>query len=374
LTLSAATSRIVICVDLDYFYAQVEEVRRPQFKGRPVVVCVFSGRTEESGAISTANYVARKLGVKSGIPIAFAKRILKNNPESVFLPMDREYYESVSERIMGILRSRSAIFEQVSVDEAFLDVTELTGGDYGPAENFARSIKNEILEKEMLTCSVGVAQNKLLAKMATDSRKPDGLSVIRPQDVQAFLRPLPVDKLPGIGPKSQKSMESLGIKSIGELAGFDQEILAKEFGKNLGPHLATLAQGVDNEPVQEREREQFSRIVTLKQDAASFDFEDSIAPLASDLSDQLHSESMVCRTIGIIAITSTLRTRSRSKTMEAPTNSDKIILSVASELFKSYFETAEEHDKNVRRVGIRLSELEKETRESPDPTLTDFFG
>jgi DNA polymerase IV (archaeal DinB-like DNA polymerase) len=374
LALAEGKSRIIICVDLDYFYAQCEEVRKPEIKGRPVVVCVYSGRTEDSGAVSTSNYVARKLGVKSGIPILSAKRILKDNPEAVFLPMDRDYYETVSQRIMEVLRSHSEKFEQVSIDEAFLEVTNLSAGSYLTAEKIARDTKNEILQSERMTCSVGVAPNKVLSKMAADSRKPDGLTILKPEDVDSFLRPMPVEKLPGIGPKTHKILESRGIKTIGDLGTSDQTQLGKDLGKNLGPYLVMLARGIDNEPVQEREREQFSRIITLKQNAKTFDFPEVITPIALDLSNQLISENMMCRTIGIIAITYALKTRTRSRTLDTPTNSEKLILSVASDLFKSYFETAEEMDRDVRRVGIRLSELEKETEASSNPTLTDFLG
>jgi DNA polymerase IV (archaeal DinB-like DNA polymerase) len=374
LALAQGDSRIIICVDLDYFYAQCEEVRKPEISGKPVVVCVFSGRTEDSGAVSTSNYLARKLGVKSGIPIVSAKRILKDIPEAVFLPMDRDYYDTVSERIMGILRSHSERFEQVSIDEAYLDISENSGGSYERAQEIAREVKSEILQTEKLTCSVGVAPNKVLSKMAADSKKPDGLTVLEPRDVYNFLQLLPVEKLPGIGPKIKKSLESLGIRTIGDLGNADEGRLALELGKNLGPYLVMLARGIDNEPVREREREQYSRIITLKQNAKSFDFSDALGPIVLDLSKQLISEKIMCRSIGIIAITYALRTRTRSKTLETPTNSDKLILTVASDLFRSYFETAEELDKDVRRVGIRLSELEKVTEEKTSPSLTDFLA
>ena len=151
--------RIVLAVDLDYFFAQCEQVRRPEIKDKPVVICVYSGRSEDSGAVSTSNYVARKLGAKSGMPIVLAKRILAKHPDSVFLRVDKDYYDSVSERIMEILQDKSAKMEQVSIDEAFLDVTEKTNGDYSLALEIGQRIKDEIAGVEHLTCSVGIGPN-----------------------------------------------------------------------------------------------------------------------------------------------------------------------------------------------------------------------
>ena len=282
-------ARIVLAVDLDYFYAQCEEVRKPEIKDKPVVICVYSGRTEDSGAVSTANYVARKLGVRSGIPIVLAKRILSKVPEAVFLPMDKEHYESVSERIMETLRSHSQKMEQMSVDEAYLDVTESTQGDFAVAENVARQIKKEILDGEKLSCSVGIGPNELVAKMAVDAKKPDGLTTILPVQVRSFLNPLPVGKLFGIGPKTEQKLGVLGIKTVEDLANYDEERLSKEFGQNLGPQLKRSAKGIDDDPVQEREIEQFSRIVTLKHDADKFDFANEIAPLCRDISNRLEA-------------------------------------------------------------------------------------
>ena len=202
--LSSHEPRIIIAIDFDYFYAQCEEVRNPSIKGTPVVICVFSGRTAESGAVSTANYVARRLGVKSGIPIARAKKILQNNPESVFLPMDIDFYVEVSERIMGLIRPHGDKFEQASVDEAYLDVTNLAKADYQRAGAIGREINAEIFAEEGLTSSIGIALNKLMAKMAVDSRKPDGFTIILPDQVSPFLNPLPVGKLFGVGPRPRK--------------------------------------------------------------------------------------------------------------------------------------------------------------------------
>ena len=362
--------RIVLAVDLDYFFAQCEQVRRPEIKDKPVVICVYSGRSEDSGAVSTSNYVARKLGAKSGMPIVLAKRILAKHPDSVFLRVDKDYYDSVSERIMEILQDKSAKMEQVSIDEAFLDVTEKTNGDYSLALEIGQRIKDEIAGVEHLTCSVGIGPNKLVAKMAADSNKPDGLTVVLPKNVKSFLDPMPVGKLFGVGPKTEEKLNALEIQTIGDLARFDEAVLAREFGRNLGPGLRKSAAGEDDEPVRERELEQISRIVTLKHNAIIFDFTQEIDSLCEDLAKKLQSRKLLCKSVGIIAITPQLKARSHSKTLDAPTDSEQLIRKDVHDLFHSFFE--ENPRVEVRRAGIKLAGLTNLAMKV-DSTLTDYF-
>ena len=258
--------RVIMLVDLDYFYAQCEERRDPSLRDKPVVVCVYSGRTEESGAVSTANYMARGYGVKSGMPIFIAKRKLKD-VDAVFLPMDHAFYEEVSDDVMAILRGFADIFEQVGIDEAYLDATRRTSGSFEAARELAQQLREDVKARENLTCSVGVGPNKLVAKIAADFQKPDGLTVVKPDKVESFLAPLPVKRLMGVGTKIGKRMESLGIKTIGDLAGYDVQEMIEAFGKNLGGYLHSASLGIDEAPVQERgEAESISRISTLKED------------------------------------------------------------------------------------------------------------
>jgi DNA polymerase IV (archaeal DinB-like DNA polymerase) len=371
--LASSLPRAVIALDLDYFYAQCEEVRRPEIKDKPVVVCVFSGRTEDSGAVSTANYIARSLGVKSGIPIAFAKRILKDNQDAVFLPLDMEYYETVSDRVMDLVRSTGDVFEQASIDEAYIDVTRKSGLDFQKAADIARSLKTEILHSEKLTSSVGVASNKLMAKMAVDAKKPDGFTTILPGKEREFLAPLPVGKLFGIGPKTEQKLEPLGIVKVGDLAQADLKILTNLFGRKLGPTLREMANGIDTSPVVERPIEQLSRIVTLKQDAQVFDFQEVIRALADDLSEKLVASHFTCSNVGIIAITSELKIRSRSKSIGSQTQSADEIFQIAGALFSSYFHELQEggleKEHRLRRVGVKVTGLEKAEKRG---TLEDF--
>jgi len=370
----AKDQRAIVAIDLDYYYAQCEEVRNPAIKGKPVVICVFSGRTVESGAVSTANYVARNLGVKSGMPIALAKKILQKNSDSVLLPMDTEYYVEVSDRIMETVRTHGEKFEQASIDEAYLDVTALTKADFQRAVAIGREIKNEIFAKESLTCSVGIGPNKLMAKMAVDSSKPDGIMTILPDEVKYFLNPLPVGKLFGIGPKTEEKLKGLSITTVGELASANVIVLSEQFGNKLGFTLSRMANGVDTDPVVDREPEQMSRIVTLKHDAESFDFQEVLKPLVGDLSRRLTTSRNLSKAIGIILITTDLKIKSRTRTLDTPTNSEIDILKVATEIFESYFgqENFEDKSSHIRRVGIRVSSFVKST-DPKSGTLFDYL-
>ncbi len=368
--------RAIIAVDLDYFYAQCEEVRNPSIKSKPVVVCVYSGRTQESGAVSTCNYIARDLGVRSGMPIALAKRILRDNLTAVFLPMDMEYYQTVSERIMGLISSKGEKFEQASIDEAYLDVTTKQDANFRIAEEIGKAIKAEILSEEKMTCTVGVGQNKLMAKMAVDSKKPDGFTIILPGLERSFLNRLPVGKLFGIGPKTEEKLKAMGIVTARDLASADRETLSDHFGKKLGPTLRDIANGVDESPVVEKPIEQLSRIITLKSDANSFDFHDVLTPMSEYLSKKLFSSKMMCKTVGIILITSELKIKTRSKSFSPTTQSGDQILKVASELFYSFFEEQSKSPQgpiSVRRVGIKVSDLVATSTSKKTETLEDYI-
>jgi DNA polymerase IV (DinB-like DNA polymerase) len=183
-------TRVVFHIDFDYFYAQCEETRSPELKSKPVCVCVFSDRGGDSGAIATANYTARKYGVKSGIPIAFAKKRLEERKDAVFIPVDFDFYTEISEKAMEIMKDHADIFEYVGRDEAYLDVTERVGGNFKKANHLAQQIKNSIRDKIKLSCSIGISPNKLISKIASDFQKPDGLTTVSPEKVEIFLEQL----------------------------------------------------------------------------------------------------------------------------------------------------------------------------------------
>jgi len=357
-------------VDLDYFYAQCEERRNPSIKDKPVVVCVYSGRTEDSGAVSTANYVARKYGVKSGIPISLAKQKLKE-VDAVFLPVEKEFYREVSDKIMEILRNYADSFEQVGIDEAYLDVTQRTKGNYREAEELAETIKDDVLIQQKLTCSIGVGPNKLVAKIAADIQKPDGLTLVKPEEVQTFLSPLLVRRLVGVGKKTEKKLETLGVRTVGQLARFDVQRLIEVFGRKLGTYFHNASLGVDDEPVQERsEPESVSRISTLKEDTRDLAvILDEAYRLCGNVHARLLNLRLLYRSVSIHLVAGDLSVHSRSKTFENSTSDLETFKTTVKELLEKFLDESAD---DVRRVGVKLSSLTK--KEEMQQQITSFFG
>jgi DNA polymerase IV (DinB-like DNA polymerase) len=349
---------VIMHVDLDYFYAQCEESLNPAIRGRSVIVCVFSGRTENSGVVSTCNYQARKFGVRAGIPIVRAKKLLEAT-ESVFIPMNRRLYEEISDRVMELLRNHADQFEKVGIDEAYLDVSTKTNGDLSQAEKIALQIKQEIVQLEHITCSIGVGPNKLLAKIASDENKPNGLKIVRSEDVKGYLAELAVGRIPGVGKKVEEKLSKLQISKIGELSRVNPTVLIETFGRSLGSYLYQAALGMSAEPVKDRyQPTQFSRIATLKVNTRQAA---EIIPLLDELTlsltSRLTEENMMCKSISIIAITDNLRIHSKSKTLESPTHDEKAIRQSSRELLEQFLQ-ATPHVV-IRRIGVKLSGLSK---------------
>jgi len=363
-------ARVIMLVDLDYFFAHCEEKRNPSLKDKPVVVCVYSGRSEDSGAVSTANYIARKYGVKSGIPISLAKKKLKNK-DAIFLPVDHKFYEEVSEKIMRILRSYTDRFEQVGIDEAYLDVSQKVKGNFEETKELAQKIKKEIKAQQKLTCSIGIGPNKLVAKIAADVQKPDGLTVVKPEQVESFLSSLPVSRLIGVGRKTKKKMQTLGIRTIGDLAKYDVQRLIEVFGKKLGTYFHKASIGIDDEPVQERgEVESISRISTLKEDTRDLKV---ILEKTNQLCDEVHAKllqrGLSFKSVGIVAVMTDMSIHSRSKTFESPTVELEVFKKTVKELFEKLLSGSE---LEARRVGVKVSNFFKEQERQKQ--ITNFIG
>lgn len=348
--------RIVMHIDIDYFFAQVEERENPAIRDSPVVVCVYSGRSEDSGAVSTANYIARKYGVKSGIPISLAKMKLRD-VESVFLPVNHTLYDAVSEKIMNIARGYADRFEQIGVDEAFLEVTEQVDGSFETARGLAAEIKKEILDKEEITCSIGIGPNKLIAKIAAGRQKPDGLTVVRPEEIEQFLSPLPVRKLVGVGAKTEKALHKLGVKTIGELGKQDTDKLTSVFGMTFGVYLHTAALGIDNSPVQQRGRaDSVSRIATLKENTRDMaEMMKQIEKLAEDVHAKSMQQGLSFKSVAVVAVMEDLKMRNRSRTFQNRTKNLDIIKNTVRTLLQQLLR--DETEKSVRRVGIKIFNL-----------------
>ena len=362
--------RIVLHVDFDYFYAQCEEVRNPALRGVPVVVCVFSDRGEDTGAVATANYLAREYGVKSGMPIRFARnRLAGASPDAVFLPVDFGHYSEVSEQAMQIMGGYADVFEYVGRDEAYLDVTKKTGGDQGAAGRLAQQIKDRIRERLRLTCSVGIAPNKLVAKIASDFKKPDGLTQVEPGRVEAFMEPLRIRDIPGIGKKTEEVFSGMDLDTIKDLKRLDVFRLNGLLGRKTGTYVYNAARGVHDDPVKKREpNTQYSRIVTLKQDSDDLDFIlPSLGEICAQICRTVSADGRMFKSVGIQLFRSDLSAKTRSRMLRNPTDSPEELEKTAGVLLA---EALRDQRLPVRRLGVRVSEL---TEAGGQSSITSYF-
>ncbi len=361
--------RVVFHIDFDYFFAQCEELRNPELKTKPVVVCVFSDRGGDSGAVATANYIARKDGVKSGMPIKFAKNKLAKVSEAVFLPTDFDYYSEVSQKAMEAIKNYGDIFEYVGRDEAYLDVSKRTEGNFDKAAHLAQQLKNDVRNSSKISCTVGISCNKLVSKIATDFKKPDGLTIVPPEKVESFLDPLPIRTIPGIGNKTEEKFSQMGLQTISQLKTLDVFSLNSQFGRKIGTYIYNAARGVDNEPVSQRqEATQYSRIVTLKQDSKEYDFlAKDIERLCEDIHDTIMKDNMIFKTIGIQFVQSDLSNKTKSRTLKNSTSSLDELKKTALQLLR---ESLEDQKILVRRIGVRVSDL---SQVSGQDNITRYF-
>ncbi len=349
-------TRIVFHIDFDYFYAQCEEVRAPELKSKPVCVCVFSDRGGDSGAIATANYTARKYGVKSGIPIVFAKKRLGERKDAVFLSVDFDFYSDMSEKAMEIMKDSADIFEYVGRDEAYLDVTKRTEGSYEKANHLAQQIKNSIRDRIRLSCSIGISPNKLISKIASDYQKPDGLTAVSPEKVEVFLDSLKIRAIPGIGKKIEEKLSGMSLETIQDLKKIDIFTLNNVFGRKTGAYIYNAARGIDREPVKEREaRIQYSKITTLKKDSKDHQFlSENIKVLCQQVHEVVKKNNQMFKSVGIHFVQSDLSNKSKSRMLRSPTASIEELEKTAEQLLK---EALEDQAMTIRRLGVRVAEL-----------------
>jgi DNA polymerase-4 len=338
--------RVIAHIDMDAFYASVERLDDPELEGKPVIV----GGGSKRGVVSAASYEARKFGVHSAMPIFQAKRLC---PDGVFLPVRMQRYVEVSRIVMKCLEGFSPLVEQVSVDEAYIDLTG-TRGLFGPPEEAACAIKRCIHETTCLTCSIGLSTSKLLAKIASDMDKPDGLTVIPPVDVPAFLRELPVGKVPGIGKKSEEELSKLGVERIGDLRRFKAEFLIDRFGR-FGERLLRIADGGSDSPVVPYTApKSISGEVTLEEDTRDHAIIKRILLAQSDrVARRLRKQGFRGRTVTLKLKTADFRTITRSSTLETPVHLADAIYHEAVKLLD-----AERLKQRVRLVGVGVGKLE----------------
>ena len=342
------TSRIILHVDMDQFYAAVEEREHQEFKGKPVVVGADPKDGKGRGVVSTCNYLARKYGIRSGMPISRAWKLC---PDAVFLRPRYKLYIQTSSRIMEILRRYADKFEQWGLDEAFLDISS-KASNFEKARQLANAIKHEIYEKENLTCSIGVAPNKLVAKIASDFQKPDGLTVVEESDVEHFLAPLPVRKLLWVGKKTERKLNKLGIKTISELASFDVSILTEKFGV-MGAQFYLSAQGLDHSEVAESgEVKSVSRETTFEEDTSDVDLvSETLDKLSREIHEELAERGLLFKTVTIKIRYKNFETHTHGKTLPFFTDNLQSLRKTAKELIQPYIDK----DRKIRLVGVRVS-------------------
>lgn len=309
--------RVILHADMDAFYAAVEQMDRPELRGRPVLV----GGTGRRGVVSTASYEARPYGCRSAMPMAVAQRLC---PQALVLPPNFQRYQEISRIVMRALGSFSPLIEPLSLDEAFLDMTGAEGL-FGPPADMARRVKKAVLEATGgLTVSVGAAATKFVAKVASDYKKPDGLTVVPPELTLEFLWPLPVTRLWGVGPHMQERLERTGLRRIGDVAQASEEWLAKQFGE-MGRHLHALASGIDErDVVPEREAKSIGAEYTLDKDiTGAAAIRPHLRRCSERIARHLRREGLIASGVRVKLKTASFRLVTRQMQISPPTDSER---------------------------------------------------
>jgi DNA polymerase IV len=343
-------NRRVVHVDMDAFYAAVEQLDHPEYRGYPVIVGADPKAGHGRGVVSTASYEARIFGVHSAMPISQAYRLC---PQAIYLPVRMARYHEISGRILAIFQRYTDSVEPVSIDEAFLDVTGSTQL-FGPVEDIARRIKHDILHEEHLIASVGVAPNKFLAKLASDLSKPDGFLVLQGSEIEAFLDDLPVSRLWGVGKKTTHQLEALGLRTIGQVARWSVVHLTKRFG-SLGSHIWQLAHGIDERPVTpHRHAKSIGAETTFRADTDDIEvLRRTLLELAEKVGQRLRADGYMATKVTLKYRDADFVTRTRTQGLAEPTAVAIDLYRVASQLLPRVPNT----QRNVRLLGIVASEL-----------------
>ncbi len=332
---------------MDCFYAAVHMREDPQLRGRPVVV---GGDPSGRGVVAAASYEARTFGIHSAMPAAEARRLC---PLTVFLRPDFALYRKESEAIFAMYRQFTPIVQPLSLDEAYLDVSEHLGA-YGSATAVAKEIRRRVRSERKLTVSVGVGPNKLVAKIASDLDKPDGLTVVRPSEVETFLAPLPVRRLYGVGPAAERSLEAMGVRTVQELRGISIDRLMDRFGQ-WGRVLWERARGIDERAVHtSRERKSLSTERTFAENLRhQREIDDVIDVMAAEVASGLSQRSLAACTVTVKVRYPDFTTPTRSHTLEVPTADSAVIAATARELVRR----TDACRRSIRLLGVGASNL-----------------
>jgi DNA polymerase-4 len=343
---------------MDAFFAAVELLRRPELRGKPVII---GGRGDPTrrGVVATATYEARQFGVRSGMPFRTAQRLC---PQAIYLPTDFAEYARWSQVFKAAMREVSPLFEDRGIDEAYLDVS----GTPGTSETIGCSLKARIFAQTGMTCSIGIAPNKLIAKIASDLDKPDGLTIVEAGDLEARIWPLAARKIPGIGPKAELRLRALGIHTIGELAQAPLVTLGRHFGAAMGRFMHEAANGRHDTPVvTEREPKSRSRETTFQEDVADpVAIVHTLRSLSAQVAEDLRRRGYVGRTVGIKLRFADFHTVTRDRTLPEPTASAEVIAEAAAACLRRIA-----IDRKVRLLGVRVTELAPAAEGAPAADL-----
>lgn len=342
---------IILHVDMDHFFSAIEERERPEIKGKPVVVGADPQGGRGRGVVKTCNYEARAFGLRSGMPISTAWQLC---PQAIYVRENYPLYKEVSEQIMTILRKYADGFQSWGFDEAFLDVTS-QAENYEDAAHLAVCIKHEILWCEELTCSIGVAANKLVAKIASDFKKPDGLMVVKEDEAEAFLAPLPVRRMLWIGEKTERRLNAMGIKTIGDLAKFDVRLLVDHFGV-MGRRFRQWAHGIYESEVSEgkRVRKSLGHESTF---ATNMGERSVVTKRLEDICHSIHERTrkrnLLFKTVTVKVRYGSFETHTHAKTLPFYTDRFEELHKATKELVQHYLDRNEK----IRLIGVRVSSL-----------------
>lgn len=340
-------------MDFDYFYAQCEMIRNPLIANKPVVVIMQTIR-ENVGAVATCNYKARELKIRSGMSLALAKKLA--NDDTVFLKADKEHYQNISDKIFLILDKYSENVEQVSIDEAYFDLSK--NNSFEKAKEVCQKLKDEIYSETQITCSIGISTNKLVAKIASKEKKPNGLFLVKDNEINDFLIKKSVKDLPGIGPKSEKLLNKNNIKTIFDLQKISKDNLIDLFGKAKGILLFEFARGIDNRVIDSnREKKQISRLITMKEDTLDFEIiNKNIEFLCERVFRETISSKKKFRTVSLILIDIKNNNITKSVTLQNEISSSDELKEIQKELLNNILK---ESIIKFKRVGVRVSNFSK---------------
>jgi len=361
--MNEAPERVILHVDMDAFYTSIEQRDEPSLQGRPVIVGADPRQGQGRGVVAACSYEARKFGVRSALPIGRAWKLC---PDGVFVRPRMQRYIEVSHEIMEILQRFTNLVEPLSIDEAFLDVTG-SRTLFGAPVQIARAIKKEIRETTGLTASAGVGPNKFIAKIASDLKKPDGLVVVEPGEVESFLRDLPISRLWGVGPKTEDRLLEIGLRTIGEVRERKPEVLAQLLGSNLGVHLYRLALGQDDRPVIPNwEPKSVSNETTFEEDTRDRELlVRTIRKLAENVARRLRRDNYRARKVTLKIRFEPFETHTRQVSVKKPIDSDEEITRHALSLFNQF-----SLDRRIRLIGVGTGEI---VRPGEGPTQLGLF-